>query len=254
MEKKYTQSLLKNGYFIFNIKNKNYNEIKKHIQKRIIKKSKKIKLDDLHKHIKIDKLNKLRMNLFKDINKNSNFKENIFKSAEKFIEGCVGSEICSSDVNLSIQIPNDVTSLLEMHTDFFSGESLFQVNLWIPFMNVKKTQSMFIINPIDSYKILKKIKNNKKINFKDINKQYSKNFKWLELKSGQALIFSPNCLHGNVVNKENKTRISINIRYKNIFSPYGNIKNEKKIGSFYKVLSPKAITLFNLKHNFDEIT
>ena len=106
---------------------------------------------------------------------------------------------------------------------------------------------------MDTKEILKKIKNNKKINFRDINKNYSKNLKWLKLKSGQGLIFSPNCLHGNVVNKENKTRVSINIRYKNIFSPYSNISNEKKVGSFYKVLSPKAITLFNLKHNFDEI-
>ena len=116
--------------------------------------------------------------------------------------------------------------------------------------NIKSKQNS---NNPKFWTFLKKIKNNKKINFKDINKEYSKKFKWLELKSGQALIFSPNCLHGNVVNKENKTRISINIRYKNIFSPYGNIKNEKKIGSFYKILSLKAITLFNLKHNFDEI-
>ena len=193
------------------------------------------------------------MNLFNKLNKNSKFKKNIFNSAEHFIEGCVGSEICSSDINLSIQLPNDNSSLLEMHTDFFSGESLFQINLWIPFTDVKKTQSMFIVSPSDSFKILKEIKNDKKINFKDINKKYSKKIKWLSVKSGQGLMFSPNCLHGNIINKEEKTRVSINIRYKNIFSPYGNVKNEKKIGTFYKILSPKAITLFNLKYNFDEV-
>lgn len=253
MEKKYIKSLLRNGYFIFNINKKNYLKLKNHIEKRLLKNNQKLKLYNLHKNIRVKNLNRLRMSLFKNLNKSSDFKKNIFESAQKYIEGCVGSEICCSDINLSIQMPNDETSLLEMHTDFFSGESLFQVNLWIPFVNVKKTQSMFIIDPINSFHILKKIKNNKKINFKDINKNYSKNLKWLKLNSGQGLIFSPNCLHGNVVNKENKTRVSINIRYKNIFSPYGNIKNEKKIGSFYKVLSPKAVTLFNLKHNFDEI-
>ena len=254
MEKKYIQSLLKKGYFIFDIKKNKYVKLKNQIEKQLLKNNqKKIKLEDLHKLVEIKSLNRLRMNLFKNLNKSTNFKKNVFESAHQFIEGCVGSEICSSDVNLSIQMPNDETSLLEMHTDFFSGESLFQINLWIPFVDVKKTQSMFIIDPINSYKILKKIKNNKKINFKDINKKYSKKLKWLKLKSGQGLIFSPNCLHGNVVNKENKSRISINIRYKNIFSPYSNIKNEKKIGSFYKILSPKAVTLFNLKYNFDEI-
>ena len=202
MEKKYIQSLLKKGYFIFDIKKKNYLKLKSHIEKQLLKNNQKLKLENLHKLVEIKSLNRLRMNLFNNLNKSSNFKKNVFESSQQFIESCVGSEICSSDINLSIQMPNDETSLLEMHTDFFSGESLFQVNLWIPFVNVKKTQSMFIIDPINSYKILKKIKN---------------------------------------------------IRYKNIFSPYGNVSNEKKIGSFYKILSPKAVTLFNLKHNFDEI-
>lgn len=253
MNKKNVNSLIKNGYLIIDIKNKNYSELKNFLKKHLVKKYKNVNLEELHSYIDIVKLNKIRMSLFKKINKSSKFKNNLFLSAKNYIEGCVGSEICSSDINLSIQMPSDDSSLLEMHTDFFSGESLFQINLWIPFMNVKKTQSMFIINPENSYKILKKIRSNQKINFKIIQKNYSRKFKWLNIKSGQGLIFSPNCLHGNTINKENKTRISVNIRYKNIFSPYGNIANEKKIGSFYKAISPKAITLFNLKHNFDEI-
>jgi len=253
MKKKNIQSLLKKGYFIIKLEKRYYKELRNFIIRNISKKNKNLKLEDLHKLVKVSKLNQLRMNLFKSINKSSAFKKNLYNSAEKFIEGCVGSEMCSSDVNLSIQMPKDDSSLLEMHADFFSGESLFQINLWIPFVNVKNTQSMFIIDPKKSYKILKEIKDNKKINFEKIHKKYLKNFKWLNLKSGEALIFSPNCLHGNTVNKEKRTRISINIRYKNIFSPYSKIKNEKKIGGFYKMLSPKAITLFNLKHNFDEI-
>ena len=141
-----------------------------------------------------------------------------------------------------------------MHSDFFSGESLFQINLWIPFVNVKKTQSMFIINPTDSLKILKKIKYDKTLKFDDINKKFKKKIRWVNLKSGEAILFSPNCLHGNVVNREKNTRWSINIRYKNIYSPYGKERNEKKIGSFYTLLNPKAVTRFNLKYDFDEIT
>ena len=253
MQKKNIQSLLNKGYFIIKLDKKYYKELRKFIVRKINNKNKNIKLDYLHEIVKISKLNQLRMSLFKSINKSLKFKKDLFNSAEKFIEGCVGSEICSSDVNLSIQMPNDDSSLLEMHADFFSGESLFQINLWIPFVNVKNTQSMFIIEPCKSLEILKEIKNNKTINFQKIHKKYSKNFKWLNLKSGESLIFYPNCLHGNTVNKEKKTRISVNIRYKNIFSPYNKIKNEKKIGGFYKMMSPKAVTLFNLKHNFDEI-
>ena len=253
MKIKHIQSLLKNGYIIINLDNKYFNRISNLIKQQFKKNNIKSNLQNLHKNIELSEVNNLRMNLFKNINKNNVFKNDVYKSAEKFIEGCVGSEICSSDINFSIQMPKDNTSLLEMHTDFFSAESLYQINLWIPFMNVKKTQSMFIIDPNNSYKILKKIKSSKKINFDHISKKYIKYYKWLSLKRGQGLIFSPNCLHGNVVNKEQRTGVSINIRYKNIFSPYGSVENEKKIGSFYKLLSPKAITLFNLKYNFDEI-
>ena len=179
--------------------------------------------------------------------------KNLFLGAKEYIELCVGSELCVSDINLSIQLPSDKTSVLDMHTDFFSGESLFQVNLWMPFVNVKKTQSMFIINPENSLKILRQIKSNNSITFHDIKKKYSKYIKWINFKKGEAMIFSPNCLHGNVVNLERKTRWSINIRYKNLFSPYNDIHNEKKISAFYKPFSPKGITLFNLEHNFDEI-
>ena len=77
--------------------------------------------------------------------------------------------------------------------------------------------------------------------------------KWINLKAGEAILFSPNCLHGNVVNKEKNTRWSLNVRYKNIFSPYSKIKNEKKIGSFYKPISLKGITKFNLEHGFNEL-
>ena len=165
----------------------------------------------------------------------------------------VGSELCRSDINLSIQLPNDKSSLLEMHTDFFSGESLYQINLWIPFTKVKRTQSLFIINPKNSIKILKKIKKSKNLKFNDIEKKYRSKMNWISLSEGEGLLFSPNCLHGNVVNKEKYTRWSINVRYKNLYSPYGKTKNEKNILSFYKPYTLKGITKFNLEYNFDEI-
>ncbi len=80
----------------------------------------------------------------------------------------VGSELCNGNLNLSIQYPHDKTSVLSMHTDFFSGESIFQVNLWIPFVDVKKTSSMFIINPLKSINLLKKIKKSKKFTINNI--------------------------------------------------------------------------------------
>lgn len=255
MTDKITTDLINKGFHKFKLNFEKYSDLKKTILKitKLKLKIKKINLAKIHNFLEIDNLNDFRLNVFQDINKDKNFKKNVYLSAKDKIDQCVGSEICNSDANLSIQFPQDQSSLLSMHTDFFSGESIFQVNLWIPFVDVKKTQSMFIINPKNSIKILKKIKNDKKITFNNIDKKYANKMKWIPLKEGEAILFSPNCLHGNVVNIEKNTRWSINIRYKNIFSPYSEHKNEKKIGSFYKPLKLGSITNFNLHYNFEEI-
>lgn len=247
---------LKKGYYIFNIKPNLIRDLKNILLKEIkknTKNNKNFQLEYFHKRFKKKKINNLRLYLYKKINSNKKFKNLVYEIGKEILNELVGNELAMSSINLSIQYPKDSNSLLEMHTDFFSGESLFQVNLWIPFVDVNKTQSMFIINPSDSICILKKIKNDQRITFLEIQKKYKSKAEWLDLKFGQGLVFSPNCLHGNVTNKENKTRWSLNIRYKNIYSPYNSyFNNEKKIGNFYKVFSPKIITKFNLKYKFDE--
>ncbi len=245
----------KNGYYKFRLNEKDFFEIKKILISKLKKNlnTKKLDLKNFHNDFDKGKLNELRLKVFKELNKDKKFIDRTYNSAKNQIDLFVGSEICRSDINLSIQLPKDKSSLLEMHTDFFSGESLYQVNLWIPFTKVKKTQSLFIINPKNSIEILKKIKINRKLVFDNIEKKYKSKMNWIDLSEGEGLLFSPNCLHGNVINKEKFTRWSINVRYKNLYSPYGKIKNEKNILSFYKPYLLKGITNFNLEYNFDEI-
>ena len=67
-------------------------------------------------------------------------------------------------INLSIQIPHDTKSMLPMHSDIYAGESPFEVVIWIPLMDVKKsTHSMFITNPKDNIAINKAITKSKKL-------------------------------------------------------------------------------------------
>ena len=247
---------LKNGYIKFKIKKKIIDFLRKKIifYTKEISGLKKINLEKFHEYYEIEKLNNLRIKLYDKINSDKNFNKKIFESTSEYIDLMVGSELCKGNLNLSIQYPHDKTSVLSMHTDFFSGESIFQVNLWLPFVNVKKTSSMFIINPEKSINLLKKIKESKKFTMSNIFKDNKKYIKWLNIRFGEAMLFTPNCLHGNVMNIEKTTRWSINVRFKNLYSPYSKIKeNEKKIGSFYNIYTPKIITQFNLKHSFDEI-
>ena len=55
-------------------------------------------------------------------------------------------------------MPKDESSKLELHADSLSGESKFQIVLWVPLVNVYKTKSMYIFNKEFSKQTLKKIK------------------------------------------------------------------------------------------------
>ena len=249
------KNFIKYGYEKIRYKKKDADFLRSTIIKLIKTKTKlkKVDLNELHKVYPVNKLNQLRLYLYNKINKDKKFNNKIYEIFENEISELVGSENVQSYISLSIQYPNDGTSLLTLHSDSSQSDSVFQVNLWIPFVNVKKTKSMFITNPKNSIDILKKMKNNKNYKIHDANKRYKKKMKWLNLNFGEAIFFSPNCLHGNVVNQEMTTRISINLRFKNLYSPYvKNVGNLKNIENFYKTVNKKLITSFNLHYPFND--
>ena len=58
----------------------------------------------------------------------------------------VGTEIAmQNEISLSIQLPNDNSSLLPLHSDTWSGNSPFEVVLWVPLVNCYSSKSMFIL-------------------------------------------------------------------------------------------------------------
>ena len=252
--KKLQQKFLKNGYLICNFKNKNkIIKIQKILTKKI-KKKLKIKssnpnlLNNLHKDIKVNKLNDLRLALINEINKDIFFKETLYKEAKEILDLIVGNELAiQKKVNLSIQLPNDNSSLLEIHSDTFSGESPYQVVLWVPLVDVFDTKSMFVFPLNESLKTVKNL--GKLYSLKKYFEKNKKKANFLKIKFGQFLIFTPNLLHGNTINKTNETRFSLNIRLKSLFSPYNKIKgNDRKLGYFYLPLNIKPMTIIGSKY------
>ncbi len=190
------------------------------------------KLDLLHKFIKQKEVNETRFQLFNKINKKFDW-ERLIRSLCIFeLEKMHGRDIViQSKINLSIQLPNDNSSILPAHTDCASGDSPFQTNIWIPLTDTFKSNSMFIFNEkqsLDYYKNIAKKKSNN-IKLRKINN------KFVELKYGQILMFNPALVHGNVINKTNKTRVSLNIRAKSLFSPEPSDRNpDRRFGTYYK--------------------
>ena len=245
------KKFLKQGYVISNL-NKNelihLNKIKKKIVK-ILKNSFKKKnkkndfFENFHQHIDKKNLNKLRLKVFSKINK-YNFNKHYYKIFSRFIEPLVGTEnVIQKKINISVQLPNDDSSLLPVHSDTWAGDSPFEIVVWVPLVDCKKTQSMFILP--NSSGIAKKFSS---LNFYDndeIMKKIEKQIKFLEIKYGQVLIFSQNLPHGNVVNKENRTRWSFNARVKSLMSPY----SKKGLLDFFDIIDIKPATKFGLDYN-----
>lgn len=208
------------------------------------------KLENFHNHINGKDLNEIRYGFFKYLNGIEDIVEQYLTLGRESIFDIVGNELaCNRTLNFSIQMPGDDSSLLPMHSDTFSGESEFQINLWAPLVDSYDTNSMFIFNPDFSKTIQKNIEKYETTGLDNLLNKHPDEYKFINVKYGEILIFTPTCLHGNTINKTKHTRISFNCRYKNIFSPYNqNEENEKKLGSFYKPITLKAASIIGFQH------
>jgi len=240
-EKKKSLKFINEGFLIQSVENQeslNYiNNLIKNSIKKILKKKEQINLDFLHKYIEVSELNKFRLKLISLMNKDKNFRKHYFNLARNTLFELAGNELMmQKNINLSIQFPNDESSLLPIHSDVWSGDSPFEINLWVPLVDCYKTKSMYILNPRQNYIFSKKKKKFK--NSAQIFDHLKKNLKWLSINKGQALVFNQCLPHGNVVNIEKHTRVSMNCRFKSLFSPYG----DKKIGEFFIPITARAMT------------
>ncbi len=252
LEKNLSKEFLKKGYIIKPVENKKkLNEIvelliyfaSKEINKKISKS--KFFFDNSHKFISTENLNTFRFNLYKNINKNKYFRKNYYELAKSYIEALVGNElVMQKKVNLSIQFPNDHSSLLPLHSDTWSGDSPFEIVLWIPLVDCYKTKSMYILNPKKTKNFYKNFSSKKNKNSDLIFKNIKKDLSWIKINFGEVLLFNQTLPHGNVVNNEAETRWSMNCRFKSLFSPYG----DKKLGEFFEPISVKAITKIGLNY------
>jgi sporadic carbohydrate cluster 2OG-Fe(II) oxygenase len=197
-------------------------------------------LSKLHKFVDSEKINNIRLQCFHELNSKFGWENILKKICLKEIKEIIGPDILvQSKLNLSIQLPNDKSSVLNEHSDIWSADTPFQINLWIPLTNAFKTNSMFILQKKHSLNTFKKIVKQKKY----ISKAPNIN-RFVNVPFGKVLIFNPALLHGNVCNKTNKTRISLNIRFKSLFSPEPEKNPDRQFGAYYKKFSISENTEF----------
>lgn len=208
-------------------------------------------LDNIHTHVTVDKLNEFRLAIFDGLNKEPWLRQAYFAIARKALETLVSNElVMQRRVNVSIQLPDDSSSLLPIHSDVWSGDSPYEVVLWVPYVNCYKTKGMYYTNAATDAKVQPNLKDFKTA--EELYKHIAKDAPFMEAAYGEALLFTQNIMHGNRVNEEKETRWSSNCRFKSALSPYA----DKKLGEFFEPITLRPATRLGLRYKlpqgFDE--
>lgn len=202
-------------------------------------------LNHFDKRCPVERLNELRLHTYRTMNAQPWFRPTYFALARSVIETLVGNELAMQNrVNLSIQLPNDDSSLLPIHADAFGGETPFQVVEWVPLVDCYKTKTMFILPKSKSEETYAGFTRYEGKGMDALFDEVKDDLVWLNVPYGSVLVFSTNYLHGGVVNREPEARWSMNCRLTGLFTPYRGA--EKKLGSFYLPITTRSVTKIGL--------
>jgi sporadic carbohydrate cluster 2OG-Fe(II) oxygenase len=152
-------------------------------------------------------------------------------------------------INLSIQFPDDESSLLPVHADTWSGDSPFEVVVWTPLVDCYGSKSMYILCPEHNKRIEKTFALQTGDSSENLYQSISDEVKWLEVKYGEVVIFNQALPHGNRVNSEKETRWSMNCRFKSVFTPYG----DKKLGEFFEPITLRVASKMGMNYKLPKI-
>lgn len=206
-------------------------------------------LNQIHQQVSLVQLNDLRLEVIRQINDEPWFRNFYFQLARPALEALVGNELAMQlRVNLSIQFPQDDRSLLPVHADVWSGDSPYEVVVWLPLVNCYKTKAMYLMPPAADQRLRENFSQNAARSSEELFRRIEKEVTWIDINAGQVLIFNQNLPHGNRINEETETRWSMNCRFKGVFTPYG----DKKIGEFFEPITLKAASRVGMSYRFPQ--
>lgn len=210
-------------------------------------------LDQIHRHVDAVRLNAVRLSVYRGLNADLEFRRKYYALGAKTLSVLIGNELAMQRrVNLSIQLPNDDSSLLPVHADVWSGDSPFELVMWIPLVDCRATKSMYILPPGPDAEMQANLAARGGQTAEELYQAIAKDVSFLDIPFGNVLVFTQNLMHGNRVNVEPETRWSMNCRFKSVMAPYG----DKRLGEFFEplVIRPASYLgmTYSLPRGFNE--
>ena len=174
-----------------------------------------------------------------------------FRVARPYLEILVGNELAMQlRINLSIQFPQDESSLLPVHADTWSGDSPFEVVVWLPLVDCYGTKTMYLLPPQGAADLSQEFVGRAGKSSEQLFQSIKEDVRWLDVRFGEVLVFDQALPHGNRVNEESETRWSLNCRFKGVFTPYG----DKKIGEFFEPITLRAASKTGMAYQLPDMS
>ena len=210
-------------------------------------------LAQLHTEVSSSEVNELRLQLFRLLNED--YDQNAALLSKPILGRLVnllGPDLAiQTQINVSIHLPGDASSTLDAHSDTWSGETPFQLNLWLAASDCASTNSMFVLNEEETRRFYKDMDVQGKC--PSIEKLAARRF--IKLSSGEGVLFNPHLIHGNTTNDTAFTRVSCNIRFKGLFHPESSDSGLaiRARGNFFRPLtitenSVYALSVLGISH------
>lgn len=207
-------------------------------------------LNTMHARVGPDRLNALRLHVVNAMAAEPWIRAAYFAIGRRTLESLVGNELAMQrQINLSIQLPEDAGSLLPVHSDVWAGDSPYEVVLWVPYVDCARTKSMYFCDPAHDAEVQSRLSELRGHTVDDLFARIEPHVRFIDIKYGEALVFTQNVLHGNRVNLEPETRWSSNCRFKSVLSPYA----DKKLGEFFEPVTLRPATRLGLRYRLPEL-
>lgn len=176
-------------------------------------------LEELHEIISSLEVNSYRLVQIAKINASNEKIEKLIEPFWPAIREILGGDcLRQKRINLVVHLPGDEGSIIPIHSDVKTGNSPFELGLWLPLTACTPENTMWIM-PMEHW-----LEENRKF-------PHAINEKFIPIVTdgSEALFFKHFLPHGNEVNRSSQTRVSLNIRFKSLFSP----ENKKNLLDYY---------------------
>ena len=149
----------------------------------------------------------------------TNLSEMIINSCPNLIEKLCGKELfIQRRAHTIINVPGEGQAKQWTHYELMSGISPYTYVIWAPLHDLDDQGGVYYIKQDESLKVMKKEQRDGLVNGPTVLNMMQ-NQKPTRLKFGQAIIFNPFILHGNIAFKSDFARIACNVRFQSYRKP-----------------------------------